>query len=375
MAAVKRSLNVGMVGCGKMGTPILRNMAFKAQGSFYLQIHSREMSKARKVADDIAIEGAAQCAIRLHNTYDTMTKWCDVVVTCLKSCDVAREVLLERPDALLANARRGQIFLEHSTVDPRTAQECAFVAQKRGAHYIDAQLSGSPSSAQHGQLTIMAGGDEEPYNRCLPLMRLYAENIHRVGDPGAGAAAKAVCQMLVGIHTVAAAEAIAMADSLGVRNRKVLFDVLDSTWASSTMLRRNALEMEKLVRNPDQIPKGSPSTVDNLLSDLRLLNEASGLTQEKTFTSFPLYWKTQRIFQRTSTAGVGDRDIASVVHFLGADGDTIDREGGLNDIGRGVASAYPTGRENEEHDAAAEEESGQATPEPAAQSAEEMEFY
>ena len=308
MAAVKRSLNVGVVGMGRMGLPIVRNIAFKSRSSMYLQLHSRNLNRATTVCDAMAKDGA-QCAMRIHNKYSTITKWCDVVITCLHDVDACRDVMLDRSDALLRNARQGQIFIDHTTTDVETARECGEMARSRGAWYMDAPLSGSPEAAFNAQLTVMLGGDEEAFTKVLGMMRLYAENVHRMGPVGTGAATKSVCQGLVAMHTVAAAEAMTMANALGVEDKTKLFSVLDSSWGSSTMLRRNAPVMQKLVRNPEMIPSKGVTTVDSLLADIRLMPPLGD-------QALPLFETSRNILARTSIAGVGDRDVASVVHFL-----------------------------------------------------------
>lgn len=58
---------------GNMGIPIVRNLGFKARSAFYLQIHSRSLAKARKVCDDLSVDGVT-CAMRLHDRYATITK-------------------------------------------------------------------------------------------------------------------------------------------------------------------------------------------------------------------------------------------------------------------------------------------------------------
>jgi 3-hydroxyisobutyrate dehydrogenase-like beta-hydroxyacid dehydrogenase len=308
MAAVKRSLNVGVVGLGRMGVPIVRNIAFKSRSSMYLQLHSRSLTRATEVCDAMAKDGA-QCAMRIHSKYATITKWCDVVITCLADGDAARSVLLDRSDALLRNARQGQIFIDHTTLDVATAKACGEMARSRGAFYLDAPISGSPEAAFNAQLTVMLGGEEEAFTKVLGMMRLYAENVHRMGAVGTGSATKSVCQGLVAMHTVAAAEALTMAHTLGIEDKSKLFSVLDSSWGSSTMLRRNAPMMQKLVRNPEMIPTRGVTTVDSLLADINLLPASPD-------QALPLFETSKAILARTSIAGIGDRDVASVVHFL-----------------------------------------------------------
>jgi 3-hydroxyisobutyrate dehydrogenase-like beta-hydroxyacid dehydrogenase len=313
---IKRSLNVGVVGLGKMGVPIARNLAFRSRTALYLQLYARDRAHVAQVSDDIARDGA-QCAIRLHHQLATVTKWCDVVVTCLKDGDALSDVMLARDDALLRHARAGQIFIDHTTVDVNLARRCAAAAERRGAFYLDCPVSGSPQLAQAGELTAMCGGPQQAFGKVLALLRLYCENAELIGPSGSGAAAKLVCQSLVAMHAVAAAEAMTIAEGLGIEQRAKLFAVLDASWGASTMLRRNAPLMERLIRNPELVPDAPASTsVDRVLDDITLIGRATQLRPE----ALPVFAKAHNILWRASSGGVGDRDISGVVHFLESDG-------------------------------------------------------
>lgn len=312
MAAVKRSLNVGVVGIGRVGGPLLTNMAFKARNGLYLQIHSRDKAKSVEIVRKLQRDGA-QIAARMHNRYSTMSKWCDVIVSVVKDEAAQRAVMLESDEALLRHAKPGQIIIDHTTIGADVARECYEVAQKRGASYIDAPLSGSLAEARNGMLTVMAGGDQAAFDKTQAIIRMYAENVHYLGGPGSGAAAKAVSQALIAMNTVAAAEAVVLADAMGFRDVGKLMEVLDASPAGSQMLRRHGAAMARLLRNPDEIPTESASNVDGILHELSLARAAA---PDVADTALPLLTTSRRVLAQTSQAGIGDRDLSSVVHFL-----------------------------------------------------------
>ncbi|RNF26224.1 dehydrogenase-like protein [Trypanosoma conorhini] len=325
MAAIKRSLNVGVVGMGNMGVPIARNLGFKARSAMYLQIHSRTLSKARRVCDDLSVDGAS-CAMRIHDRYATMTKWCDVMLLVLADVHAARHALLEDDEALLRNARKGQIIVDHTTVDIETSRECAYEAERRGAYFLDAPMSGSPRACFNGQLVLMVGGHAESFQKMLPIFHMYADNVHHMGASGSGSATKMITQALVASHNAAAAEALLMAHRLGVEDQNKLVQVLDASWGSSTMLRRNAALLQDLVRNPDKAPPTSTASVDRLLEDLALLDAslpkrtptAAAAEGAEVDEPFPVLDTALRSLAAASDAGMGDRDIAAVVHYVQA---------------------------------------------------------
>nr|CCC89610.1 conserved hypothetical protein [Trypanosoma congolense IL3000] len=316
MSVIKRSLNVGVVGMGNMGVPIARNLGFKARSAMYLQIHSRTLSKARRVCDDLSVDGAS-CAMRIHDRYSTMTKWCDVMLLVLADVKASRHALLEDNEALITNARKGQIIVDHTTVDAETSRECAHEAARRGAYFLDAPMSGSPRACFNGQLMLMVGGDAESFQKMLPIFNMYADNVFHMGDSGSGTAAKMISQALVASHNAAAAEALTMAHRLGIEDQKKLVQVLDASWGSSTMLRRNASLLQDLIRNPDKSPPTSAASVDRLLADLSHL-DASLPKRNGEDEPFPVFDAALRSLAAASDAGMGDRDLASVVHYIKA---------------------------------------------------------
>lgn len=330
----KRSLNVGVIGLGNMGIPIARNIAFKARSAMYLQLHSRDPRKLRMVSDAISTDGAT-CAMRLHHRYSTMTKWCDVLLLTLANRQAAARVLLEDEEALIPCARPGQIIVDHTTVDVELSRRCGIEAEKRGAFFLDAPMSGSPRAVFNNQLVLMVGGAAEHYQRILPIFRLYADHIHHMGNHGSGTATKLVAQALVASHNAAAAEAMIMANRLGIEDHRRLVQVLDASWGSSTMLRRNAGAMQDAIRSPDAVPPTSHASIDHLLEDLSLLDESlpepdpqllshsshqlsSSIMDNDGKERFPVFDASLRMLGAAQETGMGSRDLSAVVHFIQA---------------------------------------------------------
>ena len=322
----------------------------------YLQVHSRSLQRAVETCDRISVDGA-QCAMRMHHKLSTLTKWSDVIIAVLKDVTAARQTMLNGSDGLVKNLKPGQIIIDHTTTDVETARECHEIAQSRGGWYVDAPLSGSPESAFHGKLTIMAGSSSyqnisssgasnavDPLQRVMPILRMYAENVVRVGGPGAGAAAKGILSILEAAHSVVAAEAMAMAHSSTViDDPAALIQVLDSTWGSSVMLRRNAQPMHALLVDPTNavaagreeqnnnnlMINNNHHTVDQMLDNLRIGmasltpdDEAQQLRTDRNNSSkhrdaYPLTDGTHRLLTACSkVAGIGNQDIATIVNYL-----------------------------------------------------------
>jgi 3-hydroxyisobutyrate dehydrogenase len=105
-----------------------------------------------------------------------------------------------------------------------------------GVSLVDAPLSGGPKRAGEGDLLIVVGAEPEALEKARPALELLASTLSIVGDkPGDGQALKTVNQLLCGVHIAAAAEAMALADALGLDQAKTLA-ALEAGAAGSFML-------------------------------------------------------------------------------------------------------------------------------------------
>jgi 3-hydroxyisobutyrate dehydrogenase len=123
-------------------------------------------------------------------------KDCEFVFACVGNDDDLRAVALG-PDGAFAGMKPGAVFIDHTTASALVARELHEEAGRRGLHFIDAPVSGGQAGAQNGALTVMCGGDGEPYSRAEPVIASYARACRLMGGPGAGQLTKMVNQICV----------------------------------------------------------------------------------------------------------------------------------------------------------------------------------
>jgi len=216
---------IGCIGLGAMGLPIARRLV---AAGYAVAVSNRSQSSVdtlvalgAEALPDAASIGAA----------------CDVVLTALPTPDAVREVYLgER--GLLAGAREGAVLIDLSTVSPELSREIERAASERGVSFLDAPISGGPEGAANGTLTIMCGGDADAFERVRPVFEVFGERIYHAGPSGAGCTIKLVNQLLVSIHAVAAAEALALASKAGA-DPNLTFEVVRNAWGSSRVFERS----------------------------------------------------------------------------------------------------------------------------------------
>jgi 3-hydroxyisobutyrate dehydrogenase/2-hydroxy-3-oxopropionate reductase len=243
---------VGFIGLGKMGRPM--TMRLLAAG-FRVTVHNRSQG----VVQELARAGAQPA-----RSAREVSEAADIVLTCLPTPPVVEEIFLAE-DGVAAGGKAGQIWVDHSTVSPSTNRRCAEAAAAVGATFLDAPVSGGPEGAAAGTLAIMVGGDDAAFDRARPVFEAMGQNIRRCGPSGAGTAVKLVNQLLVGIHTAAAAEAVVLGVKAGA-DPQIILDLISTSYGASRMLSRNL---------PLQIARDwTPTTpVSVILKDLLLIHE------------------------------------------------------------------------------------------------------
>ena len=283
---------VGFIGLGRMGLPMARNLL---RAGFPLVAHNR----SRGSVAEMAAAGA-----KAATSPAEVARSCDVVLTCLPDVAAVEEVFLGE-NGIVAASRLGQTLADHSTVGPGTSRQIAEAASLHGARFLDAPISGGVERAADATLTIMAGGDADAYASALPVLQAMASNVHHVGPTGAGSVVKLVNQLMVGIHSLAAAEALVLGVKGGA-DPEALADILLTSWGQSFMLARNAPTII------DRNFSGERAQVRTILKDLELIREfARGV--DAPIIAGDL---AAQVFQEAHDKGLAGNDLASIVMLL-----------------------------------------------------------
>jgi 3-hydroxyisobutyrate dehydrogenase-like beta-hydroxyacid dehydrogenase len=282
-------LRLGFIGLGRMGLPMSYRLL---QAGFDLTVHNRSQPKVREIAEAGAHAAASAAQVTIE---------ADVVLACLPDVAASEAVFLG-DDGIIANARPGQILIDTSTVGIATSKACAAAAEAKGASFLDAPISGGTERAVDGSLTIMAGGPPDAYDKALPVFQAMGETVRYIGPTGSGTVAKLVNQLLVGIHSVAAAEAMMLGAKAGA-DPAMIFEVVNSGWGQSFMLGRNAPVM--LDRDFD----GVRTQIKVFLKDMGLIQELIKDLDVPTPGADLAY----QMINQAVEQGLGDMDIGAIV--------------------------------------------------------------
>lgn len=283
---------VGFIGLGRMGLPMARNLL---QAGFPLVVHNR----SRGNVDIIASEGAVPAASPAEVAHAS-----DIVLACLPDVPAVDQVFLGT-DGLIPAVRPGQLLVDHSTVGPTTSQQLASAASHRGASFLDAPISGGVERAANATLTIMVGGDRAAFDAALPVMQAMATKVSYVGASGAGSVVKLVNQLMVGIHSLAAAEALVLG-AKGGADPEMLVEIIQTSWGQSFMMERNGPTI--IHRNFS----GERAQVRTILKDLNLIQSFARTVD----APIPAGDQATQVFQKANDQGLAGHDLAAIVMLL-----------------------------------------------------------
>lgn len=145
----------------------------------------------------------------------------EFVMVCTGRDADLREIALGENGAFEAMTK-GSVFVDHTTASAELARQLAVEAERRGLGWLDAPISGGQVGAEKGQLTIMAGGEEEVYRRATKVLDVYAKKHLLVGPAGSGQLSKMVNQICIAGLVQALAEGLHFAKRSGLDAQKVV---------------------------------------------------------------------------------------------------------------------------------------------------------
>ena len=196
---------VAFLGLGVMGYPMARHL--KAKGGHEVTVYNRTGAKADKWVSENG--GKAMATPRAAAQSQ------DFVMCCVGNDDDLRQVTLG-PDGAFAGMAKGAVFVDHTTASAEIARELYAAAGKAGFGFIDAPVSGGQAGAENGVLTVMCGGDAEPYGRAEPVIAAYARMCKLLGASGSGQLTKMVNQICIAGVVQGLSEAIHFGKKAGL---------------------------------------------------------------------------------------------------------------------------------------------------------------
>jgi L-threonate 2-dehydrogenase len=277
---------VGVIGLGKMGLPIARNLMSRGfQVTGYCRRGSPELVTSGGAMAASAAEAAAQA---------------DVILSIVPDAEAVEQVI-EGPDGTLAGLKPGIVHIEMSTIDVDRKARLRDKVQSQGGDLLDCPISGSPGMVAPRLATTFASGNKASVDKITEVLDAISGPWIYTGPFGTGAQMKYVANMLLAVHTVAAAEAMALARRSGL-DLELVQTTLDNSIASSAIWKQRGPLMAERTWSP------APGPVRTLHPILEQIEEHAS----RTGLSPSVFAAAKEVFDKALADGWGDLDIASV---------------------------------------------------------------
>ena len=277
---------VGVIGLGVMGLPIARNLM---ERGFEVIGYRRSGSPGLAEAGGQVAGSAAEVAAAA-----------DVLLSIVPDADAVADVVCG-PRGTLTTLRPGIVHIEMSTVDVGRKREIRDAVVRRGGDLLDCPISGGPGLVSTRRATLLASGEEASVDRVRPVLDAIAGPCVYTGAFGTGARMKYIANLLLAVHTVAAAEAMELARRGGL-DLDLVQRTLDDSIGSSAIWRQRGPVMRARAWSP---APGPITTLQPILEQIEDCAEEAGLPT-------PVFASAKAVFDRALAAGRGDLDIASV---------------------------------------------------------------
>ncbi len=224
-------MNVGFVGLGAMGQVIV----------------------PRLLAAGHAVTGWNRTAERGRPLIEAGMKWADSPAAAAAASEVVFSIVTDGAavqsvalgeNGVLAGLARNGVYVDMGTIAPDVTRSVAAEFSKRGAHMLDAPLSGSPVTVREGKASLMIGGDKAVFERIEPVLLAIGPKVTYIGGNGQAAAMKLAVNLLLMVEVIAFGEAVALAEKSGVAREVALDAVLKSVTAAPVLGYRGPFILE-----------------------------------------------------------------------------------------------------------------------------------
>ncbi len=214
--------NLGFVGLGIMGRPMLNNLI---KAGHKVVAYTRNA----KTLDASVAAGAQRAASNRE-----VGERADVIFTMLPDGPEVEAVVLGQA-GILEGCKRGAMIVDMSSINPLVSQKVAKACAEKGVDFVDAPVSGGEPKAVEGTLAIMVGASPEAFAKAEPLLKCMGSTVTLTGPVGAGNTTKLANQIMVACNIAAMGEALALATRCGL-DPEVVFNAVKGGLAGSAVL-------------------------------------------------------------------------------------------------------------------------------------------
>jgi len=229
----------------------------------------------------------------------------DIVLSCVPTIEAMEEVI-NGPHGLIHSARPGQIVVELGSHPVPDKEKHVATLAKKGAAYLDGEVSGTPGMVAARKAVIYLGGDAAAAKKVEPVIKGFADLCLYFGPFGAATKVKLVNNLLVAINIAATAEAMALGLKAGV-DVDLMIKAIASGSGGSTQFGIRAPWMAQRKFHPVQ---GQASLLFHYFHMIEQWADQTG-------TATPLLDRAIELYQKCCDMGLGDtHDVAVMIDVI-----------------------------------------------------------
>ncbi|MEO6363284.1 MAG: NAD(P)-dependent oxidoreductase [Caldimonas sp.] len=229
MGTARSDDGIGIAGIGLMGLAMAQRLRDLGRRVLVRDIDAEREAEARAHGAEVCAAPAALAA------------GCDLLIVAVVDAAQCDAVLFGH-DGAAASMRAGGCVMLCSTIGPADVERIAARLLESGVGCIDAPMSGGPARARDGSMSLMVACADAWYEVHRSTLEALSSRLFRVGErPGDGARTKLVNNLLAAVNLAGAAEAMALAERLGLDAARTLAVVEQSSgqsWIGSDRMRR-----------------------------------------------------------------------------------------------------------------------------------------
>ena len=202
--------NVSFIGLGIMGYPMAGHLK---KNNYNVTVYNRTKAKSEKWSNEF---GGL-----IGITPGEASKNSEVVFTCVGRDEDLKQVM-EGNNGILENIKPNTIVIDHTTASADIARKYYNECKLNNNYFLDAPISGGQAGAENGKLSIMVGGDHDPYIKVKSVLESYGKAIELIGPSGSGQLTKMINQICIAGLVQGLSEGLAFGNKSNLDMEKVL---------------------------------------------------------------------------------------------------------------------------------------------------------
>jgi len=290
-------MKIAFIGLGNMGGGMAANLVKAGH-----DVRAFDLSEE-------ALDAAGEAGCQTFTSAREAVEGVEAVVSMLPNGSIVKSVYTSD---VIGHAPHAATLIDCSTIDVATAREVAGAAHGEGYKMVDAPVSGGIAAANGGTLTFMVGGEIHAFEAAEPILSAMGKAVIHAGDAGAGQTAKICNNMLLAITMIGTAEAMKMAEKLGLDPQK-FYEISSQSSGYNWSLNAYTPLPGVGVESPADNGYAGGFATPLMVKDLRLAMEAA----ETSDAAVPLGARAAALYEDFLGAGNEALDFSAIIKSYG----------------------------------------------------------